>query len=125
MGFEKRGALGGFGNEMTGNDAEKSKSVTDSGDGSGVATATRNRRGEIVDCVNPARFVGDLLSVALNPLSLGMGDAPRARFGVLGVCGLVSNLHEGEGVRPSPEDDVTRLQIDLAHAPLPVSGGGN
>ena len=61
----------------------------------------------MIDYVEPPRFIGHLLLVALNPLSLGMGDAPRAWFGVLGACGLVSDLREGVGSRLSPENDAT------------------
>ena len=123
--FGNREVASGFDKEFASNDTGKGKSDTGGSEDCGAATAARGRRGGIIDYVDPPRFVGDLLLGALNPLSLGIGGTLRARFGVLGARGLVSNLHEGEGARLSPEDDVTRLQMDLAHALLPVSGGGN
>ena len=56
LGFENRGVVGGFDNEVTGNGTERSESDTDSSDESGVATASRNRRGKMIDYVNSARF---------------------------------------------------------------------
>ena len=124
LGYGNRGNATGFDKEDGCNDSGGSKSDSDGSDDNGVATATRGRREKMIDYVEPPRFIGDLLLVALNPLSLGMGDALRARFGVLGVCELVSNLREEVGSRLSPEHDVTKLQMDLAQALLPASGGG-
>ena len=122
LGYGNRGVATGCDKEVGCNDSENSKSDSDGSDENGAATATRGRREKMIDYIESPRFVGDLLLVALNPLSLGMGDALRARFGVLGVCGLVSNLREEVGSRLSPGHDVTKLQTDLAEALLPASG---
>ena len=124
LGYGNRGVATGFDKEVGCNDSENSKSDSDGSNENDAATVTRGRREKMIDYIESPRFVGDLLLVALNPLSLGMGDALRARFGVLGVCGLVSNLREEVGSRLSPGHDVTKLQTDLAQALLPASGGG-